>query len=466
MNTYTKNLAPQQILTLSKIGFEFEFFINDENVSKDIIKLQKLIEKNLSIKVGFNEGSSHKYDANKAQYTLTYDGSGGNDMYEFITPPLNYNDAVEIANKMLDFLQKFGNTTVNSSMHINVSFTEDIKNFIGLDIENILIDNFIDNFDENYVYQFFPNRKNNIYCRSVKNNDLNLCFKNRYLSSYNSHSWNAEGLKNYLKYYGVNFNKIVKNYIEFRYIGGEGYEKKKNDILRLVEFFVISIYRSLELQANKIVTTESEKDYQQRQSYAQFVKKHENIKFYVDMHDDYAYVTMFAKKFLDIIELFLLPNKVNEGSINIDTDRGFIEFKDIDKEIKSQYITTDKIAYYSCKLNNVILVDAELYDCDIKECIMEHCYCYERCNLDSCILLETYTEMPNKLENCKISNTILYSGIFNNCFFRKENPIVEDSKITDCEEKVAKEEDEDPNELNNEPKVKELFKFDKLLKLE
>ena len=47
------------------------------------------------------------------------------------------------------------------------------------------------------------------------------------------------------KYYGVNFSKLPKNYIEFRYLGGKDYEKKYNTIMSMTEHFIISLYETL-----------------------------------------------------------------------------------------------------------------------------------------------------------------------------------------------------------------------------
>ena len=71
--------------------------------------------------------------------------------------------------------------------------------------------------------------------------------------------------KNYMfvteKYYGVNFSKLPKNYIEFRYLGGKDYENRYNSIMNLTEHFVLSLYDSL------MNPTYNEKDLQKYLNY-------------------------------------------------------------------------------------------------------------------------------------------------------------------------------------------------------
>ena len=43
------------------------------------------------------------------------------------------------------------------------------------------------------------------------------------------------------KYYGINFEKRIKNYLEFRYIGGKDWDKKTNKILGLLDLFIVQL---------------------------------------------------------------------------------------------------------------------------------------------------------------------------------------------------------------------------------
>ena len=41
------------------------------------------------------------------------------------------------------------------------------------------------------------------------------------------------------------FSKVPKGYIEFRYLGGQDYEKKYSTILSMTEHFITSLYETL-----------------------------------------------------------------------------------------------------------------------------------------------------------------------------------------------------------------------------
>jgi hypothetical protein len=219
----------------SKIGFEFEFFANDE------IKVAKeSIANTLNKKVRIEEKAHSDFSPTADVFKLEPDNSGGSGMIELVTGSLPFVEAKMILSKMLKWIRENGSTNDRCSIHINISFNGEklgpVANIINLDIGKFVL-----NFDEDKVYDAFPNRKDSVYAKSIK---FVLPLSGMAQSSPGKNVW-----KNYMfvndKYYGVNFTKIPKNYIEFRYLGGAGYEKKYSTILLMAEHFIISLYETL-----------------------------------------------------------------------------------------------------------------------------------------------------------------------------------------------------------------------------
>ena len=95
------------------------------------------------------------------------------------------------------------------------------------------------NTDEDEIYRAYPSRKGNIYAKSVK--------KIIPYKEYDFFNIPISVVKNNMrlpndKYYGVNFlhinNDKLSQRLEFRYIGGEDYEKNIGQLIYFLERFV------------------------------------------------------------------------------------------------------------------------------------------------------------------------------------------------------------------------------------
>ena len=99
------------------------------------------------------------------------------------------------------------------------------------------------NIDEDLIYKYFPNRKNSFYAKSVKN-----------IIPFKQFNYSNDGVKilqsnlelpDNDRYYGINFTVLKDGRLEFRYLGGENYEKKTSEILELVDYFIIQSWNSI-----------------------------------------------------------------------------------------------------------------------------------------------------------------------------------------------------------------------------
>jgi len=230
------NLNDSNILQNALIGVEFEFYSNlsIEDTSKQI---GELIGKKIRI-----ETKAHSdFEVTQDEFKIEPDMSGGAKLMELVTGALPYFAARLMIIKVCDWIDKNGYTNDRSSIHLNLSFDKNkIENKYRISKMNVL--KFILEFNEDQVFKFFPKREDSAYAKSIKfilpKEDTHL-FNSNYINSQNFIFPDS-------KYYGVNFEKRHKNYLEFRYVGGKDWQKKTSTILHLVDLFLMQVWRSTE----------------------------------------------------------------------------------------------------------------------------------------------------------------------------------------------------------------------------
>lgn len=235
-----KFINDSNVLKKARIGLEFEFFMKDLSYYKTLELLNQYLA---PIKIwGFREYHPN-FKPTTTDFCLTPDLSGGANMVELITGPMPYYDSKFYMIKILKFIQEYGYTTDKSSIHYNLSFTEESdKNLNDLNILKLILTT-----DEDEVYRIFPSRKGNVYAKSVKK-----------MIPYKEYDFNnipIDIVKNNLrlpsdKYFGINFLHINKDKngqrLEFRYIGGKDYEKNIGQIVYFLDRFIIDVYNSVD----------------------------------------------------------------------------------------------------------------------------------------------------------------------------------------------------------------------------
>ena len=137
-------------------------------------------------------------------FKLVEDFSGGQYMHELITGPLVYEESRIVLIEVLKWIKEFGWTDSKCSLHINMSFNSYLQKF-PVDISTLVPLKFALNFDEEYVYARFPERRDNVYAKSI----MEIYPTNRFVFFSEPENIDPE---NYVvpkeKYYGFNFIKL------------------------------------------------------------------------------------------------------------------------------------------------------------------------------------------------------------------------------------------------------------------
>ena len=122
----------------SKIGFEFEFFAN-----QDINKAKEDLSRVLSKKIRIEDKAHSDFAPTGDVFKLEPDNSGGSGMIELVTGSLPFPEAKLIMAKTLKWIKENGSTNDRCSIHVNISFnTEKLGpdvNMSGLDVGKFVL---------------------------------------------------------------------------------------------------------------------------------------------------------------------------------------------------------------------------------------------------------------------------------------------------------------------------------------
>ena len=368
----------------SKIGLEFEFFAKE-----GLDEVKRSLSNALNKRIQIEEKAHSDFTPSNETFKLEPDNSGGTGMIELVTGPMPFVESKLIIAKTLKWIRENGSTNERCSIHVNVAF-DGKKLGTPTNVSSLDIGKFVLNFNEDKIYEAFPNRKDSVYAKSIK---FIVPLSGMTQPSPEKVSW-----KNYMfvseKYYGVNFSKLSKNYIEFRYLGGKDYEKKYNTIMDLTEHFVISLYETLmypkytdkDLKQLDAVLEKHSGIVESYKDYQAFKKKFPKVKLMVDLKTyDQIIETFYPKMREEIFKLLTLAG-LKEGLINYDADTGRMQLKNAELmrcfEIKGIDIVDCKIQgnilncdIFSSELINSSLFESNLFGAtDAADCKIEDSY--------------------------------------------------------------------------------------------
>jgi len=389
-------LADFQKLSQAVIGFEFEFY------SKySYTKTLELLNIHLApVKVWGQNRYHSDFETDKLNWKIEPDFSGGYDMVELVTGPLDYQTARVMLLKCLKFIQKWGWTGELSGIHMNISFDNDRT---GKRIETLNKLKLILNTDEDLVYKSFPNRKNNMYARSIKR-----------LLPYKGFDYADAGLSILqqnielpaTKYYGLNFSH--SNRVEVRYLGGKDYQNKVGDLLELMDYFIGIIWNSCgealdDTDKQKLIKylDDSINEYSAISSLDGFLAKAPGVTLQIDKRGEYELLMAYYPQLLDKLHQILTHIQgLGECVINWDTIRRRMEIVGATEPIKPVFSIRD-VDFVACIIGDGEYDNCIFTNCEIKTALLDRCRTYS-----------------SELENSRLINCRVDSGcVLTKCFF-------------------------------------------------
>lgn len=390
-------------------GFEFEFLYND----KDSILIQKL-EKELNVKIRPSGIEYPEFKPTNLVFKLKTDVSGGPRMRELITGVMSKSEGANMLLKMLLWLQN--NTKLNDkcSLHVNISCDDNRFRFLNESI-------FRARFNEERIYELFPERQNNAYCRSIKR---------FYAKSFNVVS---EITKTFLpiflfppsKYSGVNFLKREKGYLEFRYIGGAKYASKVSEIIECIEIFENSIKNVIEkdfmVNDGKTIVKLLKQTSKLTDAYIDYKKlKDLNVQLTIDLRENDLVINSFYPTIRDRLFEVLSGLHRNDDKpiiINYDSDASKLQLCNFNGSLES---------ISNLEIINGNLVQSDIYYCDlynvkIDSSIINYNNIYSGTHIKNSKCDSCYSNSESKIVNCffggvsAILNGKAFNSIIYNC---------------------------------------------------
>jgi hypothetical protein len=398
MSDNRNHFEKSHALASSVIGFEFEFFSSLPK-GRAADSLSDLLGK----KVVVSEKYHSKVPATRDSFKLEPDYSGGSKMMEFITGPLPYNEAIPIMIKTLKWIGENGYTTDRCAFQFSVSFDKNRRD-VRERIETMDQLKFILGLDEAFIYSKFENRSKNVYAKSVKK----VVPRNRYMILENLSTIDPKMFKVPSdKYYGVNFTKSTKGYLEFRYLGGKDYEKKISEIREVVDYIVLYLYDILSQRISGYTKDDVEKLRDMMKDYANVVKCFSRpelfFRYYPDFHvfvdlkgfdeNVKSYFPAIRDKIFDLV----VEGGIKDCYFNYDTSTGRFQIKDA--RFRNS-IGVENLDIINCDIKSSNIKNCNIYDCKIKKSNIEDCYLVRGNDVNDSKVQGTMAEVTNKLKGC------------------------------------------------------------------
>ncbi len=435
MQKLTKSSDRHSVLNASQIGVEFEFYSNLE-----LKETQTSLSDLLNRKIKLEDKAHSDFQPTADVFKMEPDMSGGKGLIELVTGPMPYYSARVVIQKMLRWIDSNGYTNDRASIHLNMSFNPDYLEDPNM-ITKMSVLKFILEFDENRIYKYFPDRENSTYAKSIK-----WVMPKNEAFYYNENLINSDNFTfANTKYYGINFEKAQKNYLEFRYIGGKDYEKRLDDILHLANGFIMSIWNScynpVYSPANKI---ELKRILEKNKPLMEMLKDHRAINKYwkeinilVDLQSDEQVIKVQWDRFKTKVLDLLAHGSMESGTINYDSDYSQVQVKDgvfrtaylldgfefINCEISGNI---ENSAIYGCKIEGAQIVRSQLYQgCEVNDSKVESSYVHGSCTLENCFVFGRDGIFKGKMNG----GIFREGGVGNNARFSKETEVIVSTKI-------------------------------------
>ena len=408
------NLSDSEILQKGLVGIEFEFYAN---VSLE--ETAKQLAEALGKKIRIEKKHHSDFTPNQKEFKIEPDMSGGAGLMELVTGALPYSEGRMIIIKVCDWINKNGYTTNRSSIHLNLSFDPKLTGN-RYQISRMSPLKFILDFNEEQVWKAFPMRKDSAYAKSIK---FILPRTETYVYDGNHISQN-----NFIfpqsKYYGVNFEKLQKNYLEFRYLGGEDWHKKQTKILTLLDSFLMQLWKTStdegftsnnRLELKKILT-KNKRIIDSRVDWRNIEKGWDNVELTVDLEKDERVIDIYWPQIKDQVMNLFTNGQLTKGKINYDSDTGRVQVEGGELPYCFSLINYE---FIKCNIMGE-LTYCDIFQCDVKASDIRSCNFYQGTQINGSKVGSSYVNKSCVATNCYVYGVDgVFSGQMNDGIFRE-----------------------------------------------
>jgi len=397
-----KSYSVLEVLNFSEIGLVFEFYST---------KKTDFILENIGNSIGKNIiiTGELKYSPTYTNSILVKEYDATRSRYQLHLAPQNYHSVIPIIDEVTKWINENCETTFDTGLKISLSFNhrylETLDSISQMNPARLML-----KFDENFIYERFPERKNSPYALSIKT----LVPIKTYINEAEIKNYIIQMLNSpYGEYYGINFKNYTQGILECNYIGGKDYVSKPKEIKDILEYFIIKAYQSIneedinqfELNEIKKITKDFEKIQMAFWDPDIFLKEFENLKVYVDLQRS----TQILKTYWDKIRLplfeMIISGGLREGQFNFDSEIGVFQLRkgNVNSLIKNMELM-------SCKLGGII----------------------ENCDLIGCDINKARIYNSNFVKNNKINESYIQNTTVNNTNEINKSFILNNEEVINC----------------------------------
>lgn len=423
------NLKDADILSKALVGVEFEFYSNS-----DMEETAKSVGKLLGKKIRIEKKAHSDFQPTADEYKMEPDMSGGAGLIELVTAAQPYSSARLMIIKMCNWIKENGYTSDRSSIHLNLSFDPELSGNKNL-ISKMSPLKFILDFNEDLVWKEFPNRENSTYAKSIK---FIIPREETYIYD-GTHINQNNFIYPKTKYYGVNFEKLQKNYLEFRYLGGENWHKKSAKILKMLDAFLVQLWNSAQAGAafndlNRIelkrILAVNKKIIDLRTDWKTLSTNFPKCKLTVDLNNSANVIDLYWPQIKDRVVLLFTQGQMDKGHINYDSDSGRIQVKDGNLPYCFQL---EHYEFVNCTVQGE-LTYCDFFGCDIKSSDLKSCTFYQNTQINDSKVGSCHTAYNITLKNCYVYGTdSIFKGEMQGGIFREGKYDPKYAKFNDTE---------------------------------
>jgi hypothetical protein len=397
----------------SFLSFKFDFFSQI-----DRLKLAKHLSKYLNINVKVNE--YYNSDTLTESVRLCRNDFGGSKMNQIQTAFMPYNEAINIAFRIFDFIDYYGYTNSKCKSITSIKMNADRINTPKISQINTL--KLISSIDEiNISEKWYKNRKDRTYLESLmyiypKSIKLNN-FKTNEFIDYRNFKYPSS------PNFNINFDDIKNETVTIKFTKYKDYQKQKrtfnvhiNETISKI-FSVLKNNNSLTINENAKISRVMNTQYNILKSiweYDDLCKNHKNIKLYVDLKEDKSVISV---KYPYIrTKLFELMSYcgVDSARVNYDTERNSLQV--CDAKIYNGHHISD-IEFFNSTINGIVK-NCSFYECNITNSKLNDCKLYYGTVVKNSKVFETkFHGVEISLFNSFInnSNDLLIEASLHNC---------------------------------------------------
>jgi len=323
---------------------------------------------------------------------------------------------------ILSLINKHAKTEWSDYITVNISFSTDVANIYQINALKLVL-----SFDDKYLYEMFPDRKNRVGSRSVSEL-INSGVTNDSIRSLLSSN-----------IYGIDLSNIGDNIISYRYIGGENYQDKFQEISAIIDKWIVDTYTVIEnpeysqedIERLSKLSKEgcSYEDY--FVSYDEFKRHFRHVKLMVDLYELNGYENVYWASIKD--RLFALFKSLKSAetmslTINYDSDTGRLQIKDSklyavanlnDIDVVDSVIS-GSMSHVTLYYSHVINTDADFCEffsgCDIMKSEISNSYITDGVEVTDSTIVGDST-VSGDCADCELAAGVKYTknAKFKNC---------------------------------------------------